>query len=98
MSYPKRCEKCDQFGAWCFCVSPVEPDLGTVWFGFDASVQRYTARYLMHVIYLDTSDKAVQVKSRLQETNKLKTNEYGEFGIPYTNHNWNELLNVGVVI
>ena len=26
MSYPKRCDKCDQFGEWCFCEPVPSPD------------------------------------------------------------------------
>ena len=32
MSYPKRCDKCEQFGEWCFCEpvpSPDTPDVPT---------------------------------------------------------------------
>jgi hypothetical protein len=95
MSYPKCCEKCDQFGAWCFCVVPVEPDLGMIWLGYDASIQCYTASHIGYVLCLDNSAKATKVIAKLQGPIDTATDEYGRVGIPYTDRDWNDLIDVG---
>ena len=80
---------------WCFCVFPVEPDLDIIWFGYEVATQRRTARYKEFVLYFDNSDKATQVRTRLQGTLELQRDEYGCIGIPYTDQSWNELIDVG---
>ncbi len=95
MSYPKRCEKCDQFGAWCFCVFPVEPDFGPIYILWSVIYNTYCAEYGKYRLRLHYTARTVAIIHKLCEEASSRADGAGRHFVVYTREKWNDLVKMG---
>lgn len=97
MSYPKCCEKCEQFGDWCFCEPSVSPMDFFMHIAWSEKEYYYFAQHGGVKIRLCGTQDIVHYLAKLYgEASSRATDGVGRL-IKYTPEKWAKLLELGNV-